>query len=136
MLRRLVRIALPRALGVEALYSAFWVAGLLPTLSDRDAAAVALICARTGVSAVELVSAWLLFKNRLPGPTLARAALAASSGLVALETGWRLAPTNLDPTYRWWLVAAYWLYAGAAIWAIGRGLATSAGGRTAERAED
>jgi hypothetical protein len=120
MLRRLVRFVLPRTLGLEGLYSGLWIAGLLPTLAARDAATLVLVALRAGVSALELVGAWMLSNNRVSGTPLARGALAASAVLIAAETGGRLAPTNLDPTYRWWIVAAYGIYAAAAIWAAGR----------------
>ena len=120
MFRRLARFVLPRTLGLEALYSGLWIAGLLPSLPVRDALTVALVCLRAGTSALQLVSAWMLATDRAAGPPLARGALATSALLMTFETGGRLAPTNLDPTYRWWLVGGYGAYALAGIWAAGR----------------
>ena len=75
------------------------------------ATVLVLIGVRAAVGAVEVVAAWLLLRGSMSSRPLAIAALAASAVLVPLETGWRLVPTNLDPTYRWWLVGAYWAYA-------------------------
>jgi hypothetical protein len=38
-------------------------------------------------------------------------ALIASAILTTFEIGLRIAPSNLDPTWRWWLVVLYWVYA-------------------------
>ena len=67
------------------------------------------------MGALQIVAAWMLLKDSLGGRRLATATLAASAALVTFETGWRLVPTNLDPTYGWWLVGAYWLYAAVAM---------------------
>jgi hypothetical protein len=46
--------------------------------------------------------------------------LLVSAVLLTIETGWRLTPTDLDPTWRWPLVAAYWVYALGAVYALRR----------------
>jgi multisubunit Na+/H+ antiporter MnhB subunit len=118
MLRRFATIVLPRTLGLEALYSAFWIARLLPSLAVRDSLTVLLVSIRGTVSAVELIAAWALLRRSPGGPLLAGAALGASAVLTVLETGWRLVPTNLDPTWRWGIVGAYAVYAVLGIWAL------------------
>lgn len=118
MLRRVVRVVLPRAMALEGLYAGLWLAGLLPGLGRRGALVLVLIGVRAAVGAVEVVAAWLLLRGSMSSRPLAAAALAASAVLVPLETGWRLVPTNLDPTYRRWLVGAYWVYAATALWVL------------------
>ena len=118
MLRRFASVILPRTLGLEALYSAFWLAGVLPSLAVRDALTVLLVSMRGTVSAVELVAAWGLLRQTPGGPLLAGAALVGSAVLLILETGLRFVPTNLDPTWRWWLVGSYVSYAVVGIWAL------------------
>ena len=99
---------------VEALKAAAWVAALVSTLPARDSLTLAVIALRAAVSAVQIVSSVLLFENRPPGATLARWAFLTSAGLLTLEIGFRLAPSNLDPTFRWWIVGGYWVYASVA----------------------
>src|SRR3972149_464895 len=101
MLRRVVRVVLPRAMALEGLYAGVWIAGLLPGLGRRDALELMLIGLRAAVGAVEIVAAWLLLRGSMSSRPLAVAALVVSAVLVPFETGWRLVPTNLDPTYRW-----------------------------------
>src|SRR5438552_3312803 len=114
--RNPVRAIVSGLLILEAVESALWVARLLPSLGVRDRTTVALVCVRAAISSVELVSGVLLRLGRISAPVLARAALLASASLMPFEVGFRLVPTNLDPTYRWWIVAAYAVYAGRAIW--------------------
>ena len=56
----------------------------------------------------------LLLREADAGRRAGRWSLIASALLTPLEIGWRLVPTNTDPTYRWALVAGYWVYAMAA----------------------
>lgn len=112
---RLGRATLSGLLILEAVQSALWIVTLLPSLGVRDRTTVALVCLRAAVGAIQVVSGVLLRLGRMSAPALARAALLASATLTPFETGWRLVPTNLDPTYRWWLVAAYEAYALIAI---------------------
>jgi hypothetical protein len=115
MLMRLARFALPRTLAGEGLYTALWLAGLLPGLVRRDGLTLLLVIVRASVGALQIVAAWMLMKDSPSGRPLGIATLAASAALITFETGWRLVPTNLDPTYAWWLVGGYWLYAAVAI---------------------
>jgi len=113
MLRKLLAILL---LG-EALRNALWLTALLPSMVWRDFETVVLVAVRAAVSAVEIVGGVLLLENRQRGAALARIALPVSAVLVTLEIGWRLSPSDVDPTFRWWIVAGYWLYAiAASVW--------------------
>jgi hypothetical protein len=64
------------------------------------------------------VSGWGLASRNASAPTLARWALGLSAALLALEIGFHLSPSNLDPTYRWPLVWAYAVYALVAIFVL------------------
>lgn len=95
---------------LEAVNSGLWIARLLPSLGVRGWTVIALVAARGLVSSVEIVSAVMLRMRRPSGPPLARMALLASAILMPLEIGFRLVPTSMDPTYRWWVAGAYWAY--------------------------
>jgi len=105
---------------LEALLAARWIAALLPSLPLRGIVTVLLVTARGVTGSVQLLSAVALRWNRPFAPVLAAFALAASAVLVIFETGLRLTPSNVDPTFRWWFVAGYALYAAVASWAITR----------------
>jgi hypothetical protein len=117
--RSLARAVISGLLILEAVQSALWIAGLLPSLGVRDRTTVALVCLRAVVSGVQMVSGLLLRLGRMSAPALARSALTASAALAPFETGFRLVPSSLDPTYRWWLVTVYAVYAASAIWYLG-----------------
>jgi hypothetical protein len=116
----LVRPIVAGLLILEAVQSALWIARLLPSLGVRDRTTVVLVCCRAAISALQLVAGVQLRRDRMSVSSLARVALLSSVALVPFEVGWRLVPTNLDPTYRWWVVAAYLAYAGAAWSWLGR----------------
>ena len=118
--RSLARAIVSGLLILEGVRSGLWIAALLPSLGVRDRTTVVLVCLRAAASAIQMVSGVLLRLGRMSAPALARTALLASAVLMPLELGLRLVPTNMDPTYRWWLVAAYGVYAGSAIWYLGR----------------
>ena len=109
------------ALLIEAALTALWVTGLLSTLSVYDARTLAVIGARGFVGTLQLTSAWLLLAGRLPARTFAVAAFALSAILIVAELGARLSPSNLDPTFRWPIVALYSVYATTMIWLLTRG---------------
>jgi len=126
----------------EGVSTAVWLAQLLPTLGWRDRSSVALMAARAVVGAMQLTSGWWVSTRRPPGAVLARWALVLSAVLTTFEFGARLTPTDLDPTYRWPLVWAYWVYALGAGWYLARAQVTTgvadaqgAAGRPEEPAE-
>jgi hypothetical protein len=106
----------------EGVYALFWLVQLLPSLGWRDRSSVALMLARGAVGAMQLSTGSGLASGRRSAASLARWALVLSAGLLTIELGWRMTPTNLDPTYRWPVVAAYWIYVGVAIWLLRRAL--------------
>lgn len=108
------------ALVLEAVNSGLWINRLLPTLAVRDWTTLVLIAARGLVSSIQLVGAVFLRTGRLSGAVMARLGIIASAVLMPLEIGLRLVPSNSDPTYRWWVVAGYWLYALLALFVLRR----------------
>jgi hypothetical protein len=112
---------------VEGLTTGWWLARILPSIQGYDRAALILVAARTVIGGMQLAGGFFLLGRRLAAGTLARFALLASAMLTTFEIGGRMAPTDLDPTFRWPLVIAYWVYAfGASIYI---GLHIDAGSR-------
>ncbi len=106
----------------EGVYTLFWLVQLLPSLGWRYALSVALIAARGVVGAMQLSTGWGLSSRRLSALSIAPWVLAASAALLTIELGGQLTPTNLDPTFRWPVVGAYWIYCAIAIWLLRRAL--------------
>src|SRR5262245_15033446 len=104
----------------EGVWTLVWLTQLLSSLGWRDKSSVALILVRGIVGAMQLSTGWGLANRRPSALSLARWVLFFSAGLLTVEVGWRMTPTDLDPTYRWPVVIAYWLYAGAAVWFLRR----------------
>lgn len=103
----------------EGVSTLFWLVTLLSSLWWRDRSSVVVIIARGVIGALQLVSGWGLASRSVSAPALARWALGLSAALLALEIGFHLSPSNLDPTYRWPLVWAYAVYALVAIIVLG-----------------
>jgi hypothetical protein len=102
---------------VEAVATAIWIAELLPSMTSRDLVVWTLVTLRGGVGVTEFSIGTTLGNARAAIPAAAPGVPIASALLAVVEIGFRLAPTNLDPTYRWWLVAAYATGASAlALW--------------------
>ena len=106
---------------VEGTLTVLWLTSLLSTLSVYDARTLVVIGARGFVGTLQLTSAWMLLGGRLPARTFAVAAFALSAILIVAELGARLSPSNLDPTFRWPIVALYSVYATTMIWLLTRG---------------
>ena len=122
LIASLVRYVLGPLLMIEALVTSVWIARHLSGLMARDAVTIAIVVARGLVGALALVSGMWLIDRRPIGAATARVALVASAVLTTLELGWRLAPSNLDPAWRWPVVAGSWIY--AAVWLIVLGRST------------
>ena len=105
---------IPAALLIlDGLGAAVRLTSLLPTLVVYGPLTLTLLAARALVAALQFTSGWMLWDDRPPARPIAIAALAASALLKIPEIGLRLAPTNIDPTFKWWAVAAYAVYAAA-----------------------
>jgi hypothetical protein len=111
MLARLVRAVLPTLLMLEAAWWGVSIYTLLPSLPRRGALSISLIALRAAVSVAEFAAAWVLRIGRPFAVSLSRGVLAASAVLLVFEIGLRLAPSNLDPSFRWHVVAVYAVYA-------------------------
>lgn len=111
----LVRI-LAFLLIAEAVWSAFWIAGLIPTLAIYPAPVAVLVAIRAGVAALEGSAGWRLATRRPDGLVLARWGVLGSAVLTTAEIGWRMAPSDFWPWYRWYYVGAYWVYAVTVAW--------------------
>jgi len=114
------RALLSGLLILEAVYSALWIQRLLPSLAVRDRTTLLLIGLRAVVSSLQLVGGVFVRMQRLTGPPLAQAAVIGSAALIPLEIGLRLVPTASDPTFRWWFVGGYWVYAAGMIMSLRR----------------
>lgn len=119
----MIRLVLSGLLILEGLYTAVWIAGLIPTLVAYDALTLTVIAARGAVGGLEFVAGWWLGSRRPGAGALATWTLLASAALLTVELGARLAPSDLDPAFRWPFVAGYWVYtllAAAWLWQAGR----------------
>lgn len=96
---------------LEGFWTALWIAGLLPTIGAQSRTVVTVITLRAMVGVAEIMAARFLLARRAGARPLAQMTLIGSATLLTVEIGARLSPTNMDPTYRWPLVAAYWIYA-------------------------
>jgi hypothetical protein len=115
MLRRLFRAILPTLLLLEAAFSGMWIWGLLPGIAARDMTTLVLVSTRAAVSVFQMISFWCLRTDRPFAAILSQRTLLAAGILMTLEVGFRLAPTNLDPSFRWHVVIAYWAYVALAV---------------------
>ena len=115
--RQLLRV-LAFLLIAEGVWTLVWFTQLLSSLGWRDKSSVVFILARGLVGAVQLSTGWGLASRRPSSAALARWVLLVSAVLLTIEIGWRLTPTDLDPTWRWPLVLAYWVYALGAVYAL------------------
>jgi hypothetical protein len=96
---------------LESLWTAFWIAGLVPSVARHDAGVIAIVIARGLVGGMQLAAGVFLIGRRAVAVPLARVTLVVSAALTTLEVGWRLAPTSLDRGLAWPIVLAYWTYA-------------------------
>jgi hypothetical protein len=111
----------------EAALTIAWLTSLLSTMRVYGALTIVLMAARAVVGALQFV-AWVLLSRTTRGAgtlppsavPIARAAVSASAVLFVAEVGFRLSPSNLDPTFRWMYVLAYWLYAGVVLAVLAR----------------
>ena len=102
----------------EGIWTLVWLTQLLSSLGWRDTLSVALILIRGATGAAELTIGTALSSRRPSAISLVRWVLPISAVLLTIELGANMTPTNLDPTYRWPVVIAYWLYASAAVWLV------------------
>ncbi len=111
---------------VEAALTIAWLTSLLSTIRIYGGVTLTLMAARAVVAALQF-SGWMLLSRAQgasaaprPGIPIAGIAIIASALLTTVEVGWRLTPSNLDPTFRWPFIAGYWVYAAAVIGVLAR----------------
>jgi hypothetical protein len=98
---------------LEGFWTALWIAGLLPSLAGHSSRVVTVITLRATVGVAQIMAARFLLAGRAGGRAIAQVALIGSAALLTIELGARMSPSNLDPSWRWPVVAAYWIYAAA-----------------------
>jgi hypothetical protein len=109
------RFVIPTLLLLEGARTALWIARLAPMLGAYSVTTTVVILLRGLTGALQIIAGWLGFEARLPARPLTMIGLLASAILTTLELGARLAPSDADPTFRWYFVAGYWVYALATI---------------------
>jgi hypothetical protein len=109
------------ALLIEGALTVLWLTGLLSTLVVYRWSTLGLIAIRALIGALQLTSGWWLLAGRMAAPALATTAVAASALLTVAEVGFRLSPSNLDPTFRWPFVAVYAAYCALMVRLLTRG---------------
>ena len=117
---RVFRNGLALLLFTEVVVSSLGIAQLLPSIGYRRPLDWLFLMARAVITALELIAAASLSNAREARLLLAGRVLLGSAGLLTLELGFRLAPSNLDPTFRWWIVGGYWAYALVVQWGARR----------------
>ena len=105
---------------VEGLSTGVTAVQRTPWIGIYSVAMTGVFALRVLVGVLQFTAGFLIFRRRAPGGALGQFALLASALLVTLEFGANLAPHNLFPTYIWPVVAGYWVYAFAGVWAMGR----------------
>ena len=98
---------------LEGFWTALWLAGLLPSMAAHSGRVVTVITLRATIGVAQIVAARFLLAGRAGARALAQLALIGSATVLTIELGARMSPSNLDPSWRWPVVAAYWIYAAA-----------------------
>ncbi len=101
---------------LDAADTAAWLASVIPETATLDGRALGLLVARGLVASVEAIAAWLLVRNAPTARPLAAVAVIGAATLTTLIVGLGLAPSDVPPGARGFLVAMYWLIAAAAIY--------------------
>ncbi len=103
------------ALLLEAASAALSLAALLPSLDVRGPLTWLMALARAVVTGVQLIAASRVRAGESQTIQRMEWVMGASAGLRIMETGFRLVPTNLDPTFRWPVLIGYVMYAAAMV---------------------
>jgi hypothetical protein len=90
-----------------------WLSGVIPGVAAAGVTALGLVAVRGLVGSVEAISAWLLVRNEPAARPLSIVALIGAAGVTTLIVGLGLAPSDVPPGARGYLVATYWLIAAA-----------------------
>ena len=103
---------------LEGLGSGVRFTQVVPLFAAYRPLTIGMLVLRALVGVLQFAGGWTLNGRRPVGRAIARSSLVASAVLTTLELGFRLAPTSLFPSYRWPVVAIYWLYALAGVWIL------------------
>ena len=104
----------------EGASSGYWITTLVPRFGGFDAIVDVVLALRALVAAAQVAGGIALRARRPVATPLAQSALIASAVLMVFEVGARIAPSNLTPSLRVPVVAAYAIYAAFAAWALQR----------------
>lgn len=115
-----VRTVVMVGFGFEALLGIQALAGFLPVAAAYDSSVWAMTALRAAVTLGQGMSAVLLSRRAAPARTLGRTVALLSAVVLTLEIGLRLAPSSLPPGVRSPVLVAYWSYAAAVVWVLGR----------------
>jgi hypothetical protein len=110
-----MRSAFAFILTLEGLSSALRFLTRLSVVAVYPPVTLAFIAARFLVAMQQFAAGWMVLGRRPPGPAFARWVFVQSAVLYTFSLGFGFAPTSLFPSYRWWLVGAYWIYALAGV---------------------
>ena len=106
-----LRTVVALLLVLEVLNSTLYALRIVSVAAVYSILVLGMVGVRIAVTALQATAAWQLFTRAPSGVALARLGLAASAVLIVLELGFRLAPSNVLPGWRYPTVAAYCLYA-------------------------
>jgi hypothetical protein len=95
-----------------------WLAGVIPGVVAVGVTALGLVAVRGLVGSVEAISAWLLVRNEPAARALSIVALVGAASVTTLIVGLGLAPSDVPPGARGYVVAVYWVIATAAIYCL------------------
>jgi hypothetical protein len=115
-----MRSFVPFVLLAEGIWTALWLAGLLPVMGVHSRAVIGVITARAIVGVGQIMAGRWLLARRPGAARLGQVVVAASAVLLVVELGARMSPSNLDPTFRWPVAGLYWLYASVMVWSLNR----------------
>lgn len=114
MIRRLIAALL---IG-EAFLTFSWLSRIGSMVVIYDAQVLVFVGLRTGVAALQVTSALMLYRRAPPAARFAQWSLGLSAVLLLFEVGLRFSPSSIQPGLRAPFLAAYAVYAVVGIWAL------------------
>jgi hypothetical protein len=96
---------------LEVLNSTLYALRIVSVAPVYGVVVLAMVGLRIAVTALQATAGWQLLTRAPSGLALARLGFAVSAVVIVLELGFRLAPSNVLPGWRYPTVAAYCTYA-------------------------
>jgi hypothetical protein len=96
---------------LEGLGSGTLLISQISTYGVYDGPTLAVLAVRGALGILQFAAGWLIVRRLPIAAGFASIVLVASAALRTAELGFGAAPTNIFPTYRWPIAAAYWAYA-------------------------